>query len=307
MMTLLHCLLIMDWKLGDTEAMPSEEVDEGKVIKTDPKAGKSIKKGQTVKIYLSTGKEKVTLSDYTGQSFEDVKELLEKLGFNVDDIQKEEVYNDASAGTIIEQTPDPETEVIPDEVTLKFVVSMGQELLTLKDLTGYNRKGLENYEESTGLDIDMSAEEYSDTVPEGIVISQEPESGTELSKGEKVKVIISKGQEEIPFKEVTKEITIPYDPSANEEENMDEEEVGEEGQEEGEQEQEEKKENPPQEIKILIQDMDNNMSVPADTFTITETSVREVKFRIEKGSSASYKVMRGNTVIKEEDVPYPGD
>ncbi|KRG13518.1 serine/threonine protein kinase [Virgibacillus soli] len=294
-------------EIGDTIEMPSEEVDEGKVIKTDPRAGKSIKKGQIVKIYLSTGKEKVTLSDYTGQSFEDVKELLEKLGFNVDDIQKEEVYNDASAGTIIEQTPDPETEVIPDEVTLKFVVSMGQELLTLKDLTGYNRKGLENYEESTGLDIDMSAEEYSDTVPEGIVISQEPESGTELSKGEKVKVIISKGQEEIPFKEVTKEITIPYDPSANEEENMDEEEVGEEGQEEGEQEQEEKKENPPQEIKILIQDMDNNMSVPADTFTITETSVREVKFRIEKGSSASYKVMRGNTVIKEEDVPYPGD
>lgn len=291
-------------KIGDTTEMSSEEVDEGKVVKTDPKAGKPVKKGHTVVIYISTGKEKVAFSDYTGELFEDAKDLLEKLGFDVNNIQKEEVYDDSPAGTIIEQTPSPNTEVVPDEESVHFVVSKGEEQITLKDLAGYNRKGLEDYEDSTGLDIDMSAEEYDDSVPEGSVISQDPEKGTELSKGDKVKVVISKGQEEIPFKEVTKEITIPYDPSANEEENVDEEEVEEEEQE---QEQEEKKENPPQEIKILIQDMDNNMSVPADTFTITETTVREVTFRIEKGSTASYKVMRGNTVIKEDDVPYPGD
>ncbi|GIN70517.1 serine/threonine-protein kinase PrkC [Bacillus sp. J14TS2] len=292
-------------QIGKKEELADEEIPEGAVIKTNPKAGKSVKKGNTVDIYVSTGKEKVPFADYTSQSLEDVKVILKELGFNVEEIQVEEEFDESESGTILEQKPSPNTEVIPDEETISFVVSKGQEKITLKDLSGNNRKGLEDYEDSSGLDIDMSAEEYNDSVPEGLVISQDPEEGTELSKGDKVKVVISKGPEEIPFQEVTVEIPIPYDPEANEE-NNDEGQEEEEGQEENPEEKPED-ENPEQEIKILIQDMDNNMSVPADTFTIKESVVKEVTFRIQKDTTASYKVMRGNTVIKEDDVPYPGD
>ena len=39
-----------------------------------------------------------------------------------------------------------------------------------------------------------------DTIPKGLVISQNPAAGTELKKGDKVKVVISKGKEAIPPK-----------------------------------------------------------------------------------------------------------
>ena len=47
---------------------------------------------------------------------------------------------------------------------------------------------------------------------QGSVISQDPEAGAEVEKGTKITVIISKGPEELPPKEVPVEVAIPYDP-----------------------------------------------------------------------------------------------
>ncbi|VEF48448.1 serine/threonine protein kinase with PASTA sensor(s) [Bacillus freudenreichii] len=266
------------FEIGETNQIPDEEVAEGEVIKTSPKAGREVKKGSVITIYLSTGKEKFVLSDYKGREYEAIVELLEKEGF--DHIDKEEVYDAASPGTIIGQDPAPGSEVVPSETKLIFKVSLGEEKVTLKDLTGNNQKGLENYEESSGLIIDFSDEEYSDDVPEGLVIRQDPAPGTELMKGSTVKVTISKGQEEIPPKEVTREINIPYEPS---------------------------EEGKPQEIRIFIEDMNHSMTVPAETFSIDAPMKKQLKFTIEKGKKAGYKVVRDNTVILDEEVPYPGD
>src|SRR5690606_24338518 len=175
----------------------------------------------------------------------------------------------------------PNSEVIPEETTLSFVVSLGEEKITLKDLSGYDTKGLENYGEFTGLYIDMSKEEYNDTVPKGNVISQNPDPETQLSKGDRVSVVISKGKEEIPPKSVTRKVTIPYQPT---------------------------EEGVPQVIVIRIEDYNHpSMSDPAETFEITKTEERELQFMIEKGKEAKYEILRDNTVIDSDVVPYPGD
>lgn len=266
------------FEIGEAIQTPNEEVAEGEVIKTSPKAGREVKKGSLINIYLSTGKEKFVLSDYKDRDYDEIFNLLDKEGF--DHIDKEGIYDPAAPGTIIGQDPAPESAVVPSETTVIFKVSLGEEKVELKDLSGNNQKGLENYEESSGLKIDSSNEEYSDDVPEGLVMAQDPAPGTELMKGSTVKVTISKGQKEIPPKKVTREITIPYEPS---------------------------EEGKPQEIRIFIEDMHNSMTVPADTFTIDATRKKQLEFTIEKGKKAGYKVVRDNTVILDEDVPYPGD
>ncbi|MEK3887022.1 Stk1 family PASTA domain-containing Ser/Thr kinase [Bacillus sp. FSL K6-3431] len=260
----------------------SEDIPEGAVIKTMPKANNKVKKGSTVDLYISMGKEKFPLSDYTGQQFESINQALKN---EFKEIKQETRYDEAAAGTIIEQDPSPDEEVVPGETTLYFVVSLGEEKITLKDLTDYNTKGLESYEELTGLQIDMSSEAFSDTIDAGLVISQDPASGTELAKGSKVKVVMSKGQEEVPPKTVTKEINIPYDP-------------GEEGE-----------EAVPQEIKIFIEDAYNSMTVPAQTFMIEGPVTKQIELTIEKGKKASYRVIRvsDNKVILDEEVEYPED
>ncbi|MBS4198909.1 Stk1 family PASTA domain-containing Ser/Thr kinase [Bacillus sp. FJAT-49732] len=265
-------------KIGNKIDTPSDEVPEGIVIKTSPKAGMTVKKGYSVDLYISTGKNKFILDDYTGKSIDDVKKLLENEGFENFNITQK--HDESQEGTILEQSPSPETPVIPEEAVLSFVVSLGEEKITLKDLRGYNTKGLENYGESSGLYIDMSHEQYSDDVTEGLVISQDPAPNAQLSKGDQVTVVISKGREEIPPKSTTKKVTIPYAPT-----------------EEGE----------PQVIVIRIEDFNHTMSDPVETFEITETVEKELQFTIEKGKTAKYQIIRDNYVIDEDEISYPGD
>lgn len=265
-------------EVGETIETPDEEFKEGEVIKTSPKAGREVKKGSVIDIYLSTGEEKFVMSDYTGRPYEDILTLLNDEDFKK--IRKEMVTSDEEPGTIIEQDPSPGSEVVPSETTVTFTVSQGAERITLRDLRGYNKKGLESYEESTGLTIDSSAEEYSNEVDAGLVISQEPAAGTELKKGDTVKVVISKGEKEIPPKTVTKEITIPYEPAEK---------------------------GKSQEVRIFIEDMNHSMTVPAEIFLINSNVKREIQLKVEKDKKAGYKVVRDNTVILEEEVPYPND
>ncbi|GIN37578.1 Stk1 family PASTA domain-containing Ser/Thr kinase [Heyndrickxia oleronia] len=267
-------------KVGKKIKTSNEKIPEGYVIKTNPKAGKLVKEGAEIDIYVSSGKEKFSLSDYTGRSYEEVYDLLNNQKLKFKDIKMTEEYSDSPAGTIIEQDP-ISGDVVPSETVLTFTVSKGLEKISLKDLRDYNEKGLRDYEESTGLVIDMSKEEYNDTVKEGLVISQYPAPGAQLIKGDRVQVVMSKGPKEKPPKTVEKEISIPYE--------SDEEEQK------------------PEEIQIFIEDMNNNLSVPFDTFTITEPTKRLLQFTIKEGETAKYRVMKGNEVILEDVVHYPND
>ncbi|MBS4203832.1 Stk1 family PASTA domain-containing Ser/Thr kinase [Lederbergia citrea] len=265
--------------VGEKIESPSEDVPEGEVIKTSPRAGRELKKGSSITVYLSTGKEKFILGDYRGRQFDEIDSLLDDELFK--EIRKDDRYDESPEGTILEQTPSPESPVVPEETVLSFIVSLGQEKISLRDLTEYNKKGLEIYEEATGIYIDVASEEYSDHVPEGLVISQNPAPGTHLSKGDRVNVTISKGKEEIPPDTFSKEIMIPYNPE---------------------------EEGKPQEIKIFIEDMNHhNFSVPVETFTIEHDVVKELQFTVEKGKKASYRVMSGDSVVEEKEVEYSGD
>lgn len=263
------------FKIGDTKEMNDEEIDVDKVIKTDPKAGNKAKKGSNITVYVSIGKVKMTLSDYRGRQYDEVFRLLERRNFK--DIIKTEVHDDAEPGTIIEQTPEANEEIITDETVLKFTVSKGPEKIVLKDLTGFNEKGVLDYAESVDIHIDVK-EEHDETVQSGLVISQSPAAGTQLDKNSKVTVIVSKGKKEIPPKSVFKEIIIPYEPAVDGE---------------------------PQEVQIFIEDFNRSMTEPYDTFYITETTKRQLEFLIAEGKKAGYKVFRDRSVIIDETISYP--
>lgn len=106
------------------------------------------------------------------------------------------------------------------------------------------------------MNINTSKESYSDTVEKGLVMSQNPKAGNKVAKGSTVTVIISKGKEEIPPKEVVRELTIPYEP----------EEPGEQ-----------------QEIKIYIEDMNRSMTEPAEEFFITGTTKKNLYLQLLQG------------------------
>ncbi|WML43658.1 Stk1 family PASTA domain-containing Ser/Thr kinase [Neobacillus sp. PS3-40] len=261
--------------IGDTNEISDDEVKKGKIIRTDPEAGTTAKEGAKIDIYKSSGKEKTVLSDYVGRQYDVVLSLLE--GKNFQDIKKNEVHDDSEPGTIIEQNPPAGDKVTPENTTLEFKVSMGPEKITLKNLTEYSEKAAQDYAETAGLLIDTTQQKYDDTIPVGMVISQSPIAGTEMHKGDKITVVISKGKEEKPPKKIVKEVTIPYDPATP-------------GQ--------------PQEVQIYIEDMNHSMTEPAETIYITQTIKKQIEVTIQDGQKAEFKVIRDSNVIDDEVVDY---
>ncbi|PLS06507.1 Stk1 family PASTA domain-containing Ser/Thr kinase [Neobacillus cucumis] len=263
---------------GNKIEITDEEVKEGNVIKTDPDSGSTVKENSKITLYVSTGKEKYELSDYVGRQYEDVVRLLENAGFK--DILKTETNDDSDPGTILSQNLSSGDKVVPEETVLEFEVSKGPEKIVLKDLTQYNLKGAQGYASLVGLTLDSSEERYDENIPAGMVISQSPAPGTELQKGDKVKVVISKGKEDKPPKEVIIELTIPYEPAV----------PGEPGQK--------------QLVTIYIEDMTHSMTEPAETFYITENTKKQIKLMIPYGKKAGYKVIRDTKVIIDENKDY---
>lgn len=90
------------------ESKESETVAEGLVIRTNPKAGSTRKKGDTITIIESLGGEYHYLEDYTGKDYTEIKAKLELIGVNVI-IEKKDVENkDEYKGkeqNIIDQKP----------------------------------------------------------------------------------------------------------------------------------------------------------------------------------------------------------
>ena len=69
--------------LGDVTEDYSASVAQGKVISSDPKAGKVIEHTAKVSIVVSKGKEPATIPDVTGKSEDDAKKALEDAGLKV--------------------------------------------------------------------------------------------------------------------------------------------------------------------------------------------------------------------------------
>ncbi len=104
------------------EEQQSDEVKEGEVIKTIPEAEKKRDVDSEITLYISTGKEKSTLADYTGYNAEITMASLEDKGFK--SIKSVTEFSDKPEGTIIGQDPDA-GEVILSETDLLFTVSKG--------------------------------------------------------------------------------------------------------------------------------------------------------------------------------------
>jgi eukaryotic-like serine/threonine-protein kinase len=264
--------LLVDEEIESTH----EEIEEGKVIKTNPEEGSTVKEETGVTLYISIGKEKFGLSDYTGRKYDDVMRFLENQNFK--DIKITEVFDDSDPGTILSQNPENGEEVVPEDTILEFEVSKGQEKIILKDLTQSNTKGAQDYVDSVGLTLDASEQKYDDTIPAGNIISQTPPPGTEMKKGDRVSVVISKGKEEKPPKPVSIDITIEYTGTEPEQE---------------------------QKVIIYIEDVNRNMTTPADTFTISATTKTRIELLVPFEGGAGYKVIRDNTVVADESVEYP--
>ena len=170
----------------------SEDVAKGAVIETDPPPGTKILRSGTVTITVSLGKERYKVPDVVGLTEDKAQDRIaaRNLAFG----ESKRVYSETVAkGRVISSDPKAGVKLKRDSV-VNLVVSKGRQPIRFTDWTGKSVAAATKALEAKGLVVDASNEEYSDTVPAGYIITQDPTSGP-LFKGDKVTLIVSKGPE----------------------------------------------------------------------------------------------------------------
>ena len=135
--------------------------------------------------------ESFDVPNFVGISIDDANKQAAKLGLN---IQTTEEYNtEVKAGYIISQSPQMGKVQTGD--TINVVVSLGGKAATVPNCVGMSYEKAKKLIESNNLKVGSRSYEYSDSYEEGVVIWQNPSSGTNgVMQNTTVDLVISKGK-----------------------------------------------------------------------------------------------------------------
>jgi serine/threonine-protein kinase len=148
----------------------SSEIEEGSVIRTDPPATTSVDPESTVRVYVSTGAEQVTVPDLSGLDQGAATAALEEAGLELGTITDQNSPS-IGAGIVMGASPASNTDVDAGS-TVDLVLSNGK--VTITDVTGQTmsiaRQLLEDPD--VGLTVSPVADSTCPAEPGEIVTSQ---------------------------------------------------------------------------------------------------------------------------------------
>jgi eukaryotic-like serine/threonine-protein kinase len=176
---------------ADRRTATSETIEEGKVVKTSPGIGRTVKKGSSVILYESVGLGAYVMEDFTNQNVYEVKAILEKVDKLFVLVEKIAVENSTSddADKIIKQDPEAGTKLKEGDTVTLYIPDMTE---NYPDFTtgDYSLSDIQAFCEKYGLTL---KEEYvqDDTYEPGAIISQSRAAGSEIIKGMTLKIVIA--------------------------------------------------------------------------------------------------------------------
>jgi len=160
----------------------SEEIDRGKVIRTDPRAGTERHTDSAVALVVSKGSP-VDVPDVTGLSVDDATAALDEAGLKAE-VLPERVNSAEAQGEIARQTPGSGAEAAEGD-TVELTVSKGPRMLQVPDVTGKDVDEARSTLEDAGFEVkvDRPFLSFSDTVG-----SQSVEGGEKAAEGSTITI-----------------------------------------------------------------------------------------------------------------------
>ena len=173
----------------------SSTVDEGLVVKTNPLAGRTVKTGTSIKIYISLGAKGITIEDYKGKNVLEVKGALEAHGINVI-IEKEEVESkDAKEDLIIKQSPEAGTELVEGNTVTLYIPDIKILYPDFTDGT-YTEKSIREFCEKYNVILTVEYDENTN-YPEGTIIHQTRDAGTPVTGNATFGITVARDKQEV--------------------------------------------------------------------------------------------------------------
>ena len=183
--------------LGKKKKEASDEVEEGKVIGTDPEIGESLKEGSEISLIVSSGSEKIEIEDYKGKDFEKVKQELEEAGIRVlsdyKDVSKDE---NVKENTILSQDVEAGVKLGEGDTITFEIPNIYVSYPNFTDGT-YTEEDVKKFCDENGLSLDVTyVEDASNS--NGAVIYQNRQAGAKVSEGADLRIKVVKNPEKEP-------------------------------------------------------------------------------------------------------------
>lgn len=177
---------------ASTRDEASDEVDEGKVIETDPKMGRTVKEGTEVTLIVSTGPDVVKIEDYTGDNYIEVKTKLEMQGLEVEVENRETEQNvsEEDSQLIIGQSVEAGEELKKGETIVLYIPIIKE---YFPDIVGeeWTVSQTERWAEENGVKLTIKYQATSNYTP-GTIIKQSKGTDTELTEGASLTITVAK-------------------------------------------------------------------------------------------------------------------
>ncbi|MCA5893869.1 Stk1 family PASTA domain-containing Ser/Thr kinase [Isoptericola sp. NEAU-Y5] len=169
-----------------------DHVPAGSVVTTDPAPGEPVRTDGTVDVVVSRGVEMVAVPrDLVGAEGGDARAALQEAGLTVGPAEK--AYDDeAKPGTVVEVSV-PEGSVQRHDTEVVLTVSDGPAPVQVPQVVGKKESEAVDDLEALGLEVTTADPEYSEDVPEGHVMKQEPEHGTTAHRTDTLTLTVSQG------------------------------------------------------------------------------------------------------------------
>lgn len=190
----------------EIEQITSDTIEEGKVVKTEPSIGRTVKKGTTITLFESIGSGYIEIEDYVGKDYIEVKTSLLIKGLDVKeekkDIDNVQLYI-GKENLIIEQSVESGTKLLKGDELILYIPNvydvypdMVGEEWTLSDVTIF----AEQYELKLNVEYSVTDEKAP-----FLVISQSRSPNSKIVSGAILKVVITKAPEEEIIEEPVEE------------------------------------------------------------------------------------------------------
>ena len=175
----------------------SDTIEPGRVMEQSPRQGDQVEANSVVELVTSIGRQQVTVPDVSGMP---ESEALTVLRENLVPLNRTtEFSSTVEVGSVVRTNPSA-GERVPVGTEVDYVVSAGEETVRVLSVVGQPESDARTTIEGQGFNVlvvrEFSRPEAEGGVPNGRVIRQEPEAGTELPKGADVTLVISKGTQD---------------------------------------------------------------------------------------------------------------
>ena len=181
-------LAAMGLVLGGVDSLAHPSIPAGIIVGQSPLPGQLFQPGDTVRIALSTGPEQRPVPDVLRLQGEWARTILETSGFVV---SVDSIESDDPRGGVVRMSPEAGTSAtIPMEVRIS--VSMGPPEFEMPLLLGLPEEQARSVLDSLGLLLVDVETRFRFGRDQGMVVEQEPPSGTKVQEGSDVRLVVGR-------------------------------------------------------------------------------------------------------------------